>query len=108
MVAQLLADSAPGEIALAAIAIAATGLVPVLLLSWMLGSCVGPECPPVRRAALAVGFAYLATVAIMAIWDPGAFGVFLALLPLPGALGVLAYRLHLARKARAESTASLP
>lgn len=108
MVAQLLADSAPGEIALAAIAIAATGLVPIFLLSWMLGSCVGPECSPMRRAALAVGLAYLATVAIMAVWDPGAFGLFLALLPLPGALAVFAYRLHLARKLRAESTANLP
>jgi hypothetical protein len=108
MVAQLLADSAPGEIALTVVAVVASGLVPIMLLSWMLGSCVGPQCSPIRRAALAVGLAYLATIAIMAVWDPGAFGLFLAFLPLPGALGVFAWRLHLARKAGAESVARLP
>ena len=108
MVAQFIADTAPGEIVLTAIAVVAAGLIPVMLLSWMLGSCVGPQCSPIRRAALTVGLAYLATVAIMAVWGSGEFGLFLVLLPLPGAIGVLGYRIYLARKGWSRSAASLP
>lgn len=108
MVAQLIGDANGGEIALAAVACVASGLVPILLLSWMLGSCIGLRSAPLRRAALTVGLAYLATLAIMAVLDPGDFSPLFALLPLPGALAVFVFRQHLDRKACREGTAGMP
>lgn len=108
MVAGILAELSPGEIALAAIAVFGIGLIPVMMLSWMLKSCVGLKLPPTRRAALTVGLAYLVTLAIMAIWEPREFGALLALLPLPGALAVFAYQRHFHRKAWRANAAALP
>ncbi|WP_374405332.1 hypothetical protein [Pelagerythrobacter sp.] len=108
MAAQVIADWTPGGIALAAIAVLAIGIVPALLLSWMLGSCIGADCPPARRALIAVGLAYLATVAIIALWGRGEFTPLLALVPLPGAFAVFALRLYLARKTQARSGANRP